>query len=454
MLTNGTVKIVDKLHPLIAQGDAGEIQYHFPTNMTYADGQLGYIWLFGTTPETTFSNGKPLTPNTVLQQTLRFRPNTSVYIYNLTPNATQILATGKYTGFLQFVGNNSKPDVYYVPEKNNLDSPYKAVLAVNLDGRVSTQIQQDFVNMQSNVTYSDDLLVPISVQIVAPSISIGEYWENENFVTLYGSTPLSVGTEIKVMLDPDQYVLPKDIRFHTYSTFVQPSDVIAMDDNCKGAVRKLNEEGYNVTALETPAINLTANETEIDPFNVTTVPTPVPIPTIDTTKTLRNIVATQSKCTDPPRIYKVGIPIEWDELAIGAHTFRVELKTPMGDKVSMSKDFLISGSWEMPTPTPIMRKRILTKEGNLVDAPKPRVTEDNSSVLARIVNVTTEATPVVNATINPHPSPTPLPTATVPTEEPTADVSIDLASYGLPVDPVIPLLATLVAIGLVLRRRE
>ena len=464
--SNGTIKVQNHIHILVAQGDLGTFQFKFPENASQHSGELGYIWLFGSTPETTYSNGRPLSPNTILQKTLSYNLNTSAYTYNITPKESQNLEAGKYTGFFQFVGNNSRPEVYYVPDKNNLDSPWKAVDAINLDGMVCTQIQQDFVNMESNATYTDDILVPITMDLVSPSLSIGDYWESNGFLTVSGSTPLSEGTEIKIMLDPDQYVLPQDIRFHTFSTFARPSDIIAVDDpNCYGAIAKLNQDGYNTTPLNLTengsAMDLQINESGFflngtEFYTPTETPFPTQIPTQDTVTPLRNIITTKEHCTEPPRVYKVGIPVVWDEMFIGQHTLFAKLVTPTNETATMSKDFVVSGSWYSPTPTMIFQKQIFTKEGNLAEeTPTPNQTENITSVLERMETVTPTETPNPNETIVAHPQVTPMatPPPTVSTEE-TPDATIDLAGLGLPIDPVVPLLAIgVVLVFIVLKRR-
>lgn len=463
-----------RIHILLAQGDKETLLYYFPENMSFANGQAAYLWLFGATPETTYSQGRPLSPNTILQQPLTYRANDSVYTYTFLPNLSETLELDQYTGFIQFVGNNSKADVFYDPVRNDLNSPYKDIPQKNLDGKVSPQILEDFVTMESNLQYTDDILVPVSLEVVRPSISLGDYWENQNYIMLIGSTPMAEGTEIKVILDPSYYSLPSDIKFHTISTFVQSAGIQAKDAGCTGAVMRLNNIGYNITTptvttktpepTPTPITTPYLAEEERNqnlkkaignprpPYILGTEP-PTPVPTESIAGKIRNLVKTESQCTEPPRVFKVGLPVIWDDLEIGQHTLYARLTTPSGETVSITKEFYLSGIWEAPTPTMTLRKIIMTKEGNLAEEPPIlAVTPEETETVPEptvSVNVTPPPAPI-STTTPPPPTPTPVPT------EPTADVNIDLDGLGVPTEPSIPVVAIVcgVIIFAVCKRRE
>jgi hypothetical protein len=194
-------------HVLIARGDDGMINYQLSdSKLINGKPQKAYLWLFGSTSKIL---GSPLESNS---------SRSNIYKYDFNSTLTQSLTEGKYIGYLQFVGNNNQQDVFYDPIKNTLDSPFKAIQPVNLDPFLPTRILHEFENMSIPSKYCDDYLVPITVDIELPSLTIDDYWEDGDTIMVEGSTNLAEGTDIVAMIDPDNFALPKEIAEHKFST--------------------------------------------------------------------------------------------------------------------------------------------------------------------------------------------------------------------------------------------
>jgi hypothetical protein len=340
-------------HLLLARGDTGILRYHLSNSSENGENPQGYLWLFGDSPEydTVHKNS-----GTFLGVKMDYEPNGSINSFNFTREITGNLQEGWYSGFIQYTGLNKKQDVFWDSDKNNLDSPYKAVDPINLDSFTPTRVEQEFIKLEQSPQYADDILIPISVELVTPSISIGDYWEESDDIVIRGSTPVSNGTVISVVIDPDQYPLQRDLKAHTFNTTVQYKVIdgkAIKEAECITTITELNEGGYNATMYNGTAYNETSyNQTfSVNLTYANRTPTINPSPSVSKTK-----------CTSVPRVFSIRIPLNWDEMALGKHWIQASVDSN-GVKASMNKGFNVAGVWVNPTPTMELTKMIMIKQG-------------------------------------------------------------------------------------------
>lgn len=339
-------KIPQNTHLLLARGDIGSLHYGLPYNQSYGIKQQANLWLFGNSPDESINQANFMTTGTLMGVPMNYTSNDGVYSFTFTPEISRNLQEGWYSGYFQFSGLNQRQDVYYetnhkVGDYRNtiLETPYDddKIPDVPLEGFIPFRIQQEFEKLESNSEYSDDILVPITVEVVTPTISIGDYWESNGNITIQGSTPMSEGTIITVMIDPDHYALLPEIRAHTFRTITKNKIVNGVEikeAECITIINEMNDDGYNATMY---------NGTLSKGIQIGATPT-------------------KTKCTSVPRIYSISIPIKWNEMAIGSHTIYASIDA-YGIKTSMNKDFQVTGEWVNPTPTKEFNKLIMVKEG-------------------------------------------------------------------------------------------
>ena len=389
-------------HLLLARGDSGILRYHLPNAPENGINPQGYIWLFGDAPEYDTINKNS---GRLLGIPMTYEPNGSINSFTFSPEMSGNLQEGWYSGFIQFTGVNRRQDVFYDKDKNNLDSPYKSVEPVNLDAFTPTRVEQEFIRLQQSALYSDDLLIPISVELVTPSISIGDYWEEEDYIVIRGSTPMKNGTAISVVIDPDQYPLKRDLIAHTFNTTAtnRVLDGKAIrESECIAKITELNEGGYNATMYNGTSYNQTYT------FNLSFV----------NRSPALNPSVSKTTCTSIPRVFTIKIPIEWDNMAIGPHWIQATIEAP-GIKTTMNKDFKISGIWVNPTPTMEFNKMIVVKQGQtpldrahnlttVTTTPEPEQPPDVIITMLQIQPNTTGG-PSITTVITPIPVGTPKP---------------------------------------------
>jgi hypothetical protein len=354
-------------HILLARGDDGIIKYGLDAGVVGGVQQDAYLWLFGT--------GEVKTQ--VISYKMIYSENDLGHRYDFTPEETNLFDLGGYTGYIQFIGKNGRQDVFYDKSTNSLDSPYKDVKPIKLDGLLPANIQKEFETLTKPSGYSDDFLVPISMEVTNPDVTIKEYYEQDNDIVIIGTTTMSEGTVLVVQVDPDNFALAEEVAANKHVT---------------EAEGKISE----------------------------------------------------------PRRFSIQFPLKWDEMAIGHHKIRVDINT-YKIKTSIDQDFDVTGSWVNPTPTPELRKAIISEGGTHL--------YENGSAVNKGGFVDPTATPT------PTPEPTPIPTPTLPptpvltpTPRPTPSDNIDASKIfdntGLPLNPIIPVLAVIVVGLLIIKRRQ
>lgn len=180
---------------LLARGDP--LDYY--TNETDI-----WYWLFG-----------PVYEPAPLMYGLHNDPNSSTI---LNESMSQSLTPGDYNILIQSAGNNSVREVYYesgvtangTPWKN-LDSPWKKVKAVSVDGLMPQMVMQRLLKLGNDTEFSDDKFLNFSMSVQDPMIRITDVYETDNDeLYIHGLTNAPSGSNVTLILDPDNQVTAKD----------------------------------------------------------------------------------------------------------------------------------------------------------------------------------------------------------------------------------------------------
>jgi hypothetical protein len=185
-------------HIYLARGDQEVFSYYYK-----GDEKNGYLWLFSNKQSIL---GIQMTPT---------KADSHIFEFTFDPHLSQSLPTGVYTGYMQFC---DRQDVFYNRTANALDSPFKSVPAKSISGFDSTKINALFTTMEQNSAYTDDVLIPVSAEIVDPAIQFTDYYEESNDIIVQGKSTMSVGTPIGFLIDPSQHPDPRDAFLHTTYT--------------------------------------------------------------------------------------------------------------------------------------------------------------------------------------------------------------------------------------------
>jgi hypothetical protein len=143
----------------------------------------------------------------------------SEYTFTFTEEMTQTLEPGWYQGYLQFCP--IRQSVFYVYDKDHdtkiLDTPYDDAVIPDVDIKAFTpdRIKVEFDKLEENEGYTDDILVPITVEIKDPSMQYTDYYEESDSAVISGTTTLSAGTNISFVFDPDKYVKANTLLANT-----------------------------------------------------------------------------------------------------------------------------------------------------------------------------------------------------------------------------------------------
>jgi hypothetical protein len=190
-------KVEGPYHFTIARGDTAI----FKTYQNRTD--PGHLWIFAATKD---SYDIPL------------EMDNQTYSRTLTFNQTFAMDVGKYDGYLQFNGNNKMQDVFI--KDGYLDTPYDDAVVPDVDLELwnLVNMRSKFEKLTQETPNFDDVLIPITVQVLDPIIMITNVEQDEDMLWISGSTTWSDGTVITLKLDPDNYKLASDIALHTWQS--------------------------------------------------------------------------------------------------------------------------------------------------------------------------------------------------------------------------------------------
>lgn len=185
-------------HILIAKGDGLTFDYYgIP-----GEYGTGHIWLYGRT-------------SGIIDEPLTLK--NSIYTFDITNQITEGLATGWYTGYLQFEGKNGLQDVFYNRQEQTLDTPYDDALIpdVSIVGFLPQRIQSEFELLSKNKDRFDDILIPITMEVQEPIIRFTDYYEENDNIIINGNSPMATGVTISFVIDPDRWTTTADMRSRT-----------------------------------------------------------------------------------------------------------------------------------------------------------------------------------------------------------------------------------------------
>jgi hypothetical protein len=150
---------------------------------------------------------------------LALTSSNDTYSRTFAKSDTLSMSVGEYDGYIQCNGNNGFQDIFYI--NNELDTPYddKIVPDVPVISWNLLNVKRQFDQLASDIPRFDDKLIPIKVRVVEPTTTIINVEQDETKLYITGSTSWSNDTPITLRLDPDNYVLHKDIALHTWTTF-------------------------------------------------------------------------------------------------------------------------------------------------------------------------------------------------------------------------------------------
>jgi hypothetical protein len=309
--TGSPVEILNPLGPfayLIASGDAPSIS----VNLDRLDSCR--LWIFGNTNK---AYGVPMI----------YKNGT--YHYQFSSADTLAMGVGSYDGYIQCNGGNGWQDISYA--KENLTTPYKSVADVHLTDLTPYIVKQRFDGLVKTIPNFDDKLYPISISVTVASTTITDVTQDEKSLYLAGTTSWEDGSIITLKLDPDNYVLPQEIRTHTWNVpasgsidtyrkfaIAVPLDKMQLYIGSHQIVASVAKNGYmsdsyydfkisDIYVMPTPTPKIVrmiyGKDYESIPVKVTQTPTPEPTipPTSDVTRTAKPVVnATSVPTTTVP----------------------------------------------------------------------------------------------------------------------------------------------------------
>lgn len=149
------------------------------------------------------------------------------YSYGMTEDETENIAGGDYDGYIQCAGDNGVQDIF-VNDETEFDTLFDdgkiPDVPINPDWDIiHAKTKFDKLTRQIQSPAFDDTLIEIKAIVSEPYIAISDITRNEDDTRLYigGTTSWQNETSLTFKLDPDNYVLAQDIRFHTWTTYAK-----------------------------------------------------------------------------------------------------------------------------------------------------------------------------------------------------------------------------------------
>ena len=198
----------------------------------------------------------------------------------MTLNDTFSTTPGKYTGYVQFNGNNNLQDVYWNPTDKCLDTPYDDAIIPDVCPNVwnPASIKLEFENLVHTMRYSDDVLIPVTMTVTEPVIVIADIMQGDTTLQIFGTTSWSDGTELVMRLDPDNYALPRDIQTHTWKTYItgnlQESRVFATTLNLDTTELYLGTHEIEMSVTKNKYVTTVYHNFRVSGIYVMPTPTP------------------------------------------------------------------------------------------------------------------------------------------------------------------------------------
>jgi hypothetical protein len=183
-------------HYLIARGDT-------PTISTFLNrSDSCHLWVFS---------------NTVGSYDIPLGYNNGTYSYTFGESDTMAMSTGEYAGYIQCNGNNQWQDIYY--DSDYFKTPYRVVKDVPVPVWNLLNAKRQFDDLIKDIPRFDDVLIPMTISVVDPTTTITGVEQDDKKLYISGTTTWGENTTIQLKLDPENYKLAQDIRFHTWDTY-------------------------------------------------------------------------------------------------------------------------------------------------------------------------------------------------------------------------------------------
>jgi hypothetical protein len=202
------------------------------------------------------------------------------YSRKLTESETFSMSSGEYDGYIQCNGNNGLQDIFLLD--GELDTPYDdrivpdvPVVAWNL-----LNVKRQFDQLAKDIPRFDDLLIPIRVSISEPTVTITSTEQDDTKLYISGTTTLGNDTPIVLKLDPDNYVLPKDVALNTWTTYASGSIDAPRTFNTAISLNKddLYIGMHEITSTVENNGDVTVSSLNFRVSDVYVMPTPTPEP--------------------------------------------------------------------------------------------------------------------------------------------------------------------------------
>jgi len=226
------------------------------------------------------------------------------YSYQMKTTDTFSQTAGKYSGYLQFDGKNGMQDVKWDNTTKCLSTPYRTSLQKDVCPNVwnPANVKMEFENLVKTGYNSDDILIPVTMEVKEPEIIVTELSLGETKIWVQGRTTWSDGTTLTFKLDPNNYALAQEIRLHTWNTTIEgnltdyrtfsiacpltPEELYVGIHELKMSVTKngfttdmfYNFRRTDTYVLPTPTPKVVAILTDMNGTRITPVKTPIPIP--------------------------------------------------------------------------------------------------------------------------------------------------------------------------------
>jgi hypothetical protein len=192
---------------IIARNDDPE------TYIDLARSDACYLWIFSNNIDTL---GCKMSQSNITD-------DITTYTYQFNDVETANLTVGTKDAYIQCVGRNGISDIFM--DGSTLDTIYddSVVPDVKVDWWNPQAVKVAFDKITSDLIQfsSDDYILPIKIEVVEPSVFISDVYSDEENTKLYisGTTTWKNQTILTFRLDPDNYVLERDIALHSWITY-------------------------------------------------------------------------------------------------------------------------------------------------------------------------------------------------------------------------------------------
>lgn len=145
------------------------------------------------------------------------------YTFTFNNALTMAMGAGKYQGYIQCDGTNGIQDIFV--DGDVLDTPYddSVIPDVEIQSWNTINMKRKFDMLRTSMTKPafDDKLYEVMVEVTEPYVTITDIYRNNEETRLYisGITSWADNTTLQFQIDPEQYPLAQDLRWHTFEAY-------------------------------------------------------------------------------------------------------------------------------------------------------------------------------------------------------------------------------------------